>query len=81
VGVHDNFFEVGGNSLDIIKINNRLKEAFQVEIPVVAMFRYPTIHSLSEYIAGQASEEAFTPAAGIGKLKNKMNKTLNIIKR
>ena len=81
VGVHDNFFEVGGNSLDIITINNRLKEAFNLEIPVVAMFRYPTIHSLSEYIAGQGPEEAFTPAAGIGTLKNKMNKTLNIIKR
>jgi len=51
VGIHDKFFEIGGTSLDIIKVNNRLKEAFKVEIPVVFLYRYPTIYSLSEYIA------------------------------
>jgi amino acid adenylation domain-containing protein len=49
-GAETNFFELGGNSIDIIKINSRIKEKMGIEIPVVQMFRYPTVRSLAEYI-------------------------------
>jgi polyketide synthase PksJ len=63
IGIHDNFFDIGGNSLHIIRVNSRLKEAFQRDIPVVTMFNYPTITSLSRYLSheqGAAVEEVST---------------------
>jgi hypothetical protein len=50
VGIHDNCFELGGTSLDLLKINGKLQESFQREIPVITMFRYTTIHSLAGYL-------------------------------
>jgi acyl carrier protein len=50
VGIHENYFELGGTSFDIIRINERLKEVFEIDIPVVTMFRYTTVHSLANYL-------------------------------
>jgi amino acid adenylation domain-containing protein len=54
VGVNDNFFERGGNSLSIIRINSRLKEEFKKDIPATAIFRYPTIEALAQYLGREA---------------------------
>ncbi|NIM15446.1 MAG: SDR family NAD(P)-dependent oxidoreductase [Candidatus Aminicenantes bacterium] len=51
VGIHDNFFEMGGTSLDIVRLNSRLKEALAKEIPVVILFEYPTIHTFTRHLA------------------------------
>ncbi len=56
IGVHDNFFDLGGNSFDIININNKLKEKLNREFPVVKAFTYPTIRSLAEYLDNEASD-------------------------
>jgi amino acid adenylation domain-containing protein len=50
VGIHDNYFELGGTSFDILKINEKLKERLHKDIPVVAMFTYPTVHSFAGYL-------------------------------
>jgi amino acid adenylation domain-containing protein/FkbM family methyltransferase len=51
VGIHDNFFDLGGTSLDIVRLNNRLKEALAKDIPVVILFEYPTIHTFTRFLA------------------------------
>ncbi len=50
VGLHDNFFEVGGNSLNIIRVNSRLKDEFSRELPLVSMFTYPTVYEYGHYL-------------------------------
>jgi len=50
VGVHDNIFEIGGNSFDIIKINTKLSGILQKNIPIVKLFEYPTIETLAGYL-------------------------------
>jgi amino acid adenylation domain-containing protein len=50
VGLDDNFFELGGTSIDSIRINTRLKEIFEKDIPVVYMFKYPTVRSFARYL-------------------------------
>ncbi len=50
VGIHDSFFDLGGNSLNIIQLNNRLREKLEIDIPVVSMFRYFTISSFTKYL-------------------------------
>jgi tyrocidine synthetase-3 len=50
VGRNDNFFDLGGTSLDIIRLNNRFKRIFEKDIPVVTMFRYPTVRLFARYL-------------------------------
>ncbi|HEV7516619.1 MAG TPA: phosphopantetheine-binding protein, partial [Thermoanaerobaculia bacterium] len=48
VGIDDNFFEIGGSSLLLIRLRSRLQTAVGRELPVVALFQYPTIRSFAE---------------------------------
>ncbi|MCP4157929.1 MAG: amino acid adenylation domain-containing protein, partial [bacterium] len=50
IGIHDNFFEVGGNSLKIVQLSSKLKDVIGKDIPVATMFRYPTISSFARYV-------------------------------
>jgi acyl carrier protein len=49
-GAADNFFDLGGNSLDIIMVGSKLKENLNLEIPVVTLFSYPTIKGLAGHL-------------------------------
>src|SRR6185436_10072031 len=43
IGLHDNFFDLGGHSLLIVRAHQKLKEALGKEIPVLDLFRFPTV--------------------------------------
>ncbi|NEO96276.1 MAG: non-ribosomal peptide synthetase, partial [Moorea sp. SIO3G5] len=59
VGIHDNFFAIGGNSLLIIRVHNKLQEELlDIELKVVDLFTNPTVHSLSQHIAQIDSKES-----------------------
>jgi amino acid adenylation domain-containing protein len=51
VGVHDNFFGLGGHSLLLIRVNGKLREALGAELPVIEMFKYPTVNTLAEHLS------------------------------
>ena len=51
VGVDDNFFEVGGHSLSATQLISRLRNVFQIELPLRHIFEYPTVASLGKAIA------------------------------
>jgi amino acid adenylation domain-containing protein len=50
VGIHDNFFEIGGTSLPAIQIIARVRRDFQLDVPLSIFFKNPTIAGLSEAI-------------------------------
>ena len=58
VGLYDNFFDLGGNSLIALQVLNKLKKVFQVQLPVVALFEAPTISALVEYLLPTNGEKA-----------------------
>ena len=47
VGVHDDFFALGGHSLLSTRVLVRVREAFQVDVPLHRIFKDPTVAGLS----------------------------------
>ncbi len=61
VGIHDNFFDLGGHSLLMAQAHSRLQELLGREVPIVELFQYPTISLLAQHLS-QASGEDTTGA-------------------
>ncbi len=57
VGINDNFSQLGGHSLFAIKIVSELRRAFQIDLPVRALFDAPTVAALSSYIKARILAE------------------------
>ena len=51
VGIHDNFFALGGHSLSAMQVIARLRETFKVELPISCLFDYPTVIELDRQIS------------------------------
>lgn len=50
LGVHDNFFDLGGNSLIGLRMITAVKKALQIELPIMALFEGPTVSALCRRI-------------------------------
>jgi len=55
VGVHDNFFDLGGRSLLLVRVQARLAKRLNREISILELFRWPTIHSLAAHLTLEAA--------------------------
>ncbi|MBW7473805.1 amino acid adenylation domain-containing protein [Paenibacillus oenotherae] len=58
VGIHDNFFEIGGNSLKATILTAQIFEKLSVEIPFITIFQHPTIAELTSFIARHRIERS-----------------------
>ncbi|WP_433931236.1 amino acid adenylation domain-containing protein [Sorangium cellulosum] len=57
IGIHDNFFDLGGHSLLLARVHSRLREKVDRPLPMLALFQHPTIASLADALSRDASAE------------------------
>ena len=57
VGVDDNFFDLGGHSLMVVRVQTRLRGLLERDIPIVEMFQYPTIRTMAAHLSREPATQ------------------------
>jgi acyl carrier protein len=63
VGIHDNFFEIGGHSLLAVQLQLQIRRVLEIEVPLAAIYRWPTIEGIALSILQQEVESLGTQEA------------------
>jgi amino acid adenylation domain-containing protein len=63
IGVHDNLFELGGDSLLAIRLLSRVRQAHGVELHPALFFKLPTVAALAQAVRERAPQVEVAPAA------------------
>jgi acyl carrier protein len=50
IGVHDNFFALGGDSLKATRVVARIVSVLPVDLPTALLFRHPTVAALADAV-------------------------------
>ena len=58
VGVHDNFFDLGGHSLLLGQVVSKVQTAFKLNLPLNALLEQPTVSNLAQIIEGSLRNES-----------------------
>ncbi len=61
IGVDESFFEAGGHSLRLVQVQAGILDALGIEVPIVELFRHPTIASLASHLGGVPAAVAPAP--------------------
>jgi amino acid adenylation domain-containing protein len=63
VGIHDNFFDLGGHSITAIRALSRIVDRFEIELSLRDFFAAPTIARMAELVAQREAR----PSSALGK--------------
>jgi acyl carrier protein len=72
IGIDDNFFDMGANSLMMVRVVEKIRAELGLKMSVVRLFQYPTLGSLAAAIAGSETDPghvAVPPEQNRGQLR------------
>ncbi|ASS75402.1 hypothetical protein CIG75_10640 [Tumebacillus algifaecis] len=58
VGLHDNFFDLGGHSLLVIQVHTKLCRELNRDIALVEMFQHPTVYALAKLLSAPENHDS-----------------------
>ncbi len=78
-GINDNFFDLGGNSLSLLYMNDKINRKFDLDIPFVELFEHTTIKSIVENLI--INDKVEKVEKDFSEMKDRATTTLNIINK
>ncbi|HKM65451.1 MAG TPA: amino acid adenylation domain-containing protein, partial [Acidisphaera sp.] len=73
IGINDNFFDLGGQSILAMQMLGRIKDAFRVDVPIAALFDAPTLGALAAVVdsalGSVASRAAAIPVVAVSRAR------------
>lgn len=65
VGVNENFFDIGGHSLLVVQVLQKLREQLSQPVQLTDLFRFPTIAGLADHLQGDSQPDAEVTAGRV----------------
>ncbi|WP_437729976.1 MupA/Atu3671 family FMN-dependent luciferase-like monooxygenase [Sorangium sp. So ce1335] len=62
VGIHDNFFDLGGHSLLLAQVHARVRASLRSDLPLMRLIEHPTVASLARHLSEEPAAAAATVA-------------------
>jgi natural product biosynthesis luciferase-like monooxygenase protein len=72
IGADDNFFDVGGHSLLVVRLHRKLRELV-ASVTLTDLYRFPTIRSLTRYLADSGSSPSAERGVERASIRREMN--------
>ena len=76
IGIHANFFEIGGRSLAMVRVGQKLQTLLTRDVPIAALFERPTISGMAQYLS-QPRPAEMLPARSVTERANRQKEALN----
>ena len=61
IGIHDNFFDLGGDSLSVIRLGHDIEQATGQSFALTRIFDAPTVAGMAEILSGQKAVAGYSP--------------------
>jgi hypothetical protein len=86
IGTADNFFDVGGHSLLVVRMHRRLRELIAEPVTLTDLYRFPTIGSLTDFLtrtgpSAATDDAAKSPAGDEGVQRAERRREMNLRRR
>ena len=65
IGIEDDFFELGGDSILATQIISRLRQMFRMDLPPIILFDAPSIEKLADYMSAHETRPGLTEKTAI----------------
>jgi amino acid adenylation domain-containing protein len=69
IGIYDQFFNLGGNSLLTIQLQSKIKDAFNIDLSIADIFQYPTVFAFAEFVRGKLGVSKKTKEKQVKKVR------------
>ena len=79
IGIHTNFFDIGGNSLKLMKMVDMINSHFGTEITIAKVFAYPVISSLADFLNKNIETDTVASDALIDTDLDQMNDAMDLL--
>ncbi len=82
VGMNDSFFDLGGHSLLMVQVHDKLQEIFKQDFSIMELFQYPTVSSMADFLTRGKTETAVLQHEGrVEKMKEGKDRLKQQLKR
>jgi acyl carrier protein len=81
IGIDDNFFDLGGDSLIAIRVVSRMKRDLEVDFPVAKLYQGVTVRTLAQLLAQDEEQEQQRRAAQLAEHKQTADRRRDYIER